>query len=233
MVAFVVHALRMKGTPLMDLRLFRSKNFLACCILLFLYGIISTGAMLILPLYYQQVSGQSVLYAGLLLVPQGIGLLVSRTQFVKLMDRIGSRPVVLISIIMTVLGTMPFAFANANSDQVLLGVALLVRGAGLGGMLIPIMTSAYVGIEKRHVPDASTATRIWMTIGGAFGAAILATVLTGQLTLQAVSGAQALASAYDVTFWWSIGFTAICVIPALFLAVHKKAPRTTESRTDG
>jgi len=226
MVAFVIYALRMKGTPILDLRLFRSKNFSASCSLLFLYGIISTGAMLILPLYYQQMRGESALYAGLLLIPQGVGLLVSRSQFVKLMDRIGPRPVVLMSIILTVLGTLPFAFADANTDQVLLAVALFVRGAGLGGILIPTITSAYDGIEKRHIPDGSTATRILLTIGGAFGSAILATVLEDQLTA-------AVANAYDVAFWWSIGFTVIAIIPSLLLSTHKKAPQTTVSRMDG
>ncbi len=233
MVAFVIYALKMKGSPIMDLRLFKSKNFSASCSLLFLYGIISTGIMLILPLYYQQMRGESALYAGLLLIPQGIGLMVSRSQFVKLMDRIGSRPVVLISIIMTVLGTLPFAFVGANTDQVLLAVALFVRGAGLGGILIPVITSAYDGLEKRQIPDASTATRILMTIGGAFGSAILATVLENQLTAQSISGVQAIANAYDVAFWWSIGFTVIAIIPALLLSTHKEASQTTVSRMDG
>jgi EmrB/QacA subfamily drug resistance transporter len=227
MIAFVIYALKMKGSPVLDLHLFRSTNFSASCVLLFLSGIISTGAMLILPLFYQQVRGESVLYAGLLLIPQGLGLLVSRTQFVKLMDRIGSRPVVLTSIIMIVVGTLPFVFADANTGQVLLAVALFVRGAGLGGILIPIMTSAYVGLDKKQIPDASTATRILMTIGGAFGSAILATVLESQLTVQAV------ANAYNVAFGWSIGFTVLAIIPALLLSTREKAPQATAPRTDG
>lgn len=226
MIAFVIYGLRMKGSPILDLRLFKSKNFSVSCSLLVLYGIVSTGVMLILPLYYQQMRGESVLYAGLLLIPQGVGLLVTRSQFVKLLDRIGPRPVVLVSLIMTVLGTLPFAFADANTDQVLLAVALFVRGAGLGGILIPIMTSAYDGIEKKQIPNASTATRILLTIGGAFGSAILATVLENQLAVSA-------ANAYNVAFWWSIGFTVIAIVPSLLLVTHKKAPLTTAPQTDG
>ena len=226
MVAFVIYALKMKGSPILDLRLFRSKNFSASCSLLVLYGIVSTGVMLILPLYYQQMRGESVLYAGLLLIPQGVGLLVTRSQFVKLIDRIGPRPVVLVSLLMTVLGTLPFAFADANTDQVLLAVALFVRGAGLGGILIPIMTSAYDGIEKRQIPDASTATRIVLTIGGAFGSAILATVLENQLTVS-------VANAYNMAFWWSIGFTVIAIVPSLLLVTHKKAAQMTVPQTEG
>jgi EmrB/QacA subfamily drug resistance transporter len=223
MIAFIVYALRRKGTPVLDLRLFRSRNFSASCILLFLSGIISNGAMLLLPLYYQQVRGESVLYAGLLLIPQGVGMLATRSWFGTLTDQIGSRLIVLVSLIVTVLGTLPFAFANANTNQILLGAALLIRGAGMGGILIPVMATAYVGLEKEHIPDASTATRILQTIGGAFGSAILATVIQHQLTIhQTMKAAQATVGAYNVAFWWSIGFTVISIIPAFLLPMYKK-----------
>ena len=55
--------------------------------------------------------------------------------------------------------------------------ALLIRGVGLGGLLIPIMTSAYMGLSRDQVPDASIATRILQTIGGTFGSAILAAIV--------------------------------------------------------
>jgi EmrB/QacA subfamily drug resistance transporter len=225
MVAFVVYALRRKGTPVLDLRLFRSMNFSVSCILLFLAGLIMNGGMLLLPLYYQQVRGESVLYTGLFLIPQGVGMMATRGWFGKLTDRIGSRLIVLVGLVVTVLGTLPFAFAGASTNQVLLAAALLVRGAGLGAIMIPIFASAYVGIEKTHIPDASTTTRILQTIGGAFGSAILATVIQHQLTVhQTMKAAQAVVGAYNVAFWWSIGFTVISIIPALLLPMHKNAP---------
>jgi membrane protease YdiL (CAAX protease family) len=126
------------------------------------------------------------------------------------------------SLLITAAGTLPFAFAGPNTNQVLLAAALLIRGAGLGGLLIPVMASAYTGLRKDQVPHASIATRILQTIGGAFGSAILATVVEQQLSGQAPTGVQSFASAYNVSFWWSIGFTAIAIIPALLLTVRKK-----------
>lgn len=224
MIAFVGCTLRRKGTPVLDLRLFRSKNFAASCMLLFLAGLIVNGGMLLLPLYYQQVRGESVLSAGLLLIPQGVGMLATRSWFGTLTDRIGSRPIVLVSLIVTVLGTLPFALAAAGTNQVLLAAALLIRGAGLGGILIPIFAAAYVGLEKKQIPDASTATRILQTIGGAFGSAILATVIQHQLTVQQTMKTPAVVGAYNMAFWWSLGFTVIAIIPALRLPLRKNRP---------
>jgi EmrB/QacA subfamily drug resistance transporter len=222
MITFIIYALRTKISPVLDLHLFQSRNFSASTILLFMSGFITNGGLLLLPLYYQQVRGQSVLFAGLLLIPQGIGMLLTRSQMGKLTDQIGARPIVLVSLVITALGTLPFAFANSETNQVLLAVVLLIRGAGLGGVFIPIMVSAYVGLSNEQIPHASIATRILQTIGSAFGSAILATIVEHQLVGHSILDIQSVTSAYNVAFWWSIGFTVIAIIPTLFLTKHKK-----------
>ncbi|MDR3289572.1 MAG: multidrug efflux MFS transporter [Peptococcaceae bacterium] len=222
-MAFIAYALRTKKTPVIDLRLFKSRNFSISNLLLFISGIVTNGAMLLLPLYYQQVRGASDLLTGLWLIPQGVGMLLTRGAIGKLSDRIGARPIVLVSLAVTFIGTLPFAFAASETNAVLLGAALFIRGAGLGGLAIPIMATAYIGLTKAQIPDASTATRILQTIGGAFGSAILATVLQHQLSLSAVSPLQTVSNAYNVAFWWSIGFTALAMIPAFLLPRLEKA----------
>jgi len=228
MASFIIYALRTKNMPVVDLHLFKSSNFSASSVLLFMSGIVTNGAMLLLPLYYQQVRGESILYTGILLIPQGIGMLLTRGKIGILADRIGSRLIVMISLVVTIVGTIPFAFAGADTNQILLAGALLIRGAGLGGLLIPIMASAYMGLSRDQVPDASIATRILQTIGGAFGSAILATVVQHQISSSYVSNIQAVAGAYNVAFWWSIGFTVIALIPALLLPMVKDVPATAK-----
>lgn len=222
LIAFSVYALRTKKTPVIDLHLFKSRNFSASTVLLFLSGIATNGAMLLLPLFYQQVRGDSILYTGLLLIPQGVGMLLTRSMIGTLVDRIGSRTIVMVSLLVTIVGTIPFAFADSNTNQMILAVALLIRGAGLGGLVIPIMASAYMGLRHEQVSDASITTRILQTIGGAFGSAVLATIVQHQLSSSYVSNIQTVASAYNVSFWWSIGFTAIAIIPTLLLPIRKK-----------
>lgn len=222
MAAFILYALNTKISPVLDLHLFESRNFSATSVLLFMSGIITNGGMLLLPLFYQQVRGENVLYAGLMLIPQGVGMLLTRTQMGKLTDRIGARPIVMVSLIITAVGTLPFAFADSGTNAILLGAALLIRGAGLGGVFIPLMVSAYVGLSSEQIPHASIATRILQTIGGAFGSAVLATIVEHQLAGYSASGIQNVISAYNVAFWWSVGFTILSVIPTLFLTVYKK-----------
>ena len=223
MAVYAVYALNTKREPALNLRLFKSVNFSASNILLLFSGIITNGAMLMLPLYYQEVRGASALYAGLWLIPQGVGMLLTRGWAGKTADRDGARNIVLMSLAAVSIGTLPFAFAGTDTNYILLSAALLVRGTGLGGLFIAIMTSALIGLPREQVPHASIATRIFNTIGGAFGTAILATVAQAQMTGRSGSDLSAVAHSFDVSFRWAIGFTVAAAIPALFLTMHKKS----------
>ncbi|MCL6457481.1 MAG: DHA2 family efflux MFS transporter permease subunit, partial [Gorillibacterium sp.] len=109
MAAFIVYTLLTKKSPLLDLRLFKSRNFLASNVMLFISGMVLNGALLLIPLYYQQVRGESVLNTGLLLIPQGVGMLLTRSWIGGLADRMGSRIIVIISLAVTIIATLPFA----------------------------------------------------------------------------------------------------------------------------
>jgi EmrB/QacA subfamily drug resistance transporter len=189
--------------PVIDLRLFRVRSFAGASGLMFLSGLSTYGALFLLPLYYQQARGASVLTAGLLMAPQGIGSLLPRIWAGKLTDRLGPRPVVLAGMLTAAAATVPFALAGAHTSYALLCVVLMVRGAGLSSAAIAVMAGAFTGVPKASVPDASTATRIIQQVGGSFGTAVLAMILVGHT--------------YQVAFWWSIGFTGLAVLPALLL----------------
>jgi MFS family permease len=219
LIAFIVYGLRAKIEPVIDLHLFKLRTFSSSTILLFISGVIITGTSFILPLFFQQIYNYTPLIAGLLLAPQGIGMLFTRGTAGKLTDKIGSRLVVLISLVLVIIGTVPFVFANTFTHYILLIVALLIRGAGLGGVSIPIMVSIYDGLTKEQVSHGTIATRIFQQIGGAFGTAILAIVFHHQISVS--ENIENVVKSYNVVFLWSIGFTVISIIPSLFLPVKK------------
>ncbi len=203
--------------PVISLALFRSRSFTGSAALMFVFGLSLYGGMLLLPLYYQQVRGDSVLAAGLLLAPQGIGTLLPRVITGRLTDRLGPGPVVLAGTLVAAAGTVPFALAGGHTSVLLLSAALVVRGAGLGAATIAVMAAAYEGLRRDQIPHASSATRITQQVGGAFGAAVLAVILERQAAAHAAAGAAGLATAFGTTFWCCLGFTALGLLPALLL----------------
>jgi EmrB/QacA subfamily drug resistance transporter len=221
LVAFVVYARRKGDRALVDVRLFSHRPVASASALLFLTGASLYGAMLLLPLYFQEVRGADALGAGLLLAPQGIGTLLSRSMAGRLTDRFGARWVSFVGFAIVGLATVPFAFATATTNEWLLMGALVVRGFGLGAVMIPLMTVAFVGLERSDVPHASILTRIAQQVGGSFGVALLAVILQGAAV--GVHGLEGIADAFDQAFWWAIGFTGLAIVLSLLLPGRPKA----------
>lgn len=221
LVAFIVYAVRRGPRALVDVRLFSHRPVASASALLFLTGASLYGAMLLLPLYFQEVRGTDALGAGLLLAPQGIGTLLSRSIAGRLTDRFGARWVSVIGFTIVGLATIPFAFVSPNTNEWMLMGALVVRGFGLGAVMIPLMTVAFVGLERPDVPHASILTRIAQQVGGSFGVALLAVILQGAAL--GAHGLDGIADAFDQAFWWAIGFTGLAVVLSLLLPGRPKA----------
>ncbi|MCL2482925.1 MAG: MFS transporter, partial [Propionibacteriaceae bacterium] len=218
LAGYVVYAFKRSGQALISPALFRSRNFSAAFISLFLAGFATNGPMLLFPMFFQNVRHLSVVTSALWLIPQGAGMLITRPLVGKLTDSIGAKFVVLPAIAITLIGTVPFAFFSSGTPFWLVWSVLLIRGAGVGGFTVPLMADCFVGLAPPQVPIASVATRIIQNIGGAFGSAVLATVVSTML----INHVADLTGAYHAGFITSLIFMVIGIVPALFLT--SKAP---------
>ena len=211
LIAFTVRARGLGARALVDVRLFRLRSFTGSILLLFLSGFALYGALLLVPLYFQQVRGFGPLSAGLFIAAQGVGVLGSRSLAGRLTARIGARWVAFAGLAVVARATVPFALAGASTGEWWLTAVLVVRGLGLGAVTIPVMAAAYHGLDRTEIPHASILTRTAQQIGGSFGTAVLAVVL------QHYAAGHRLTVAFDVAFWWSIGCTAAALLLALLL----------------
>ena len=212
LLTFVLWALRRKAAALVDLAVLRHRATWSATAMMFLSGASLYGAMLLFPLYFQELRGTDALGAGLLLISQGVGSLASRSIAGRLLDRIGGRLLAILGVVIMGLATIPFAFADAGTPMWLLVLTLFVRGAGLGVVIIPLMAVAFVGLEHDEVPHASIVTRISQQIGGSLGVALLAVILA-----TAAIAAGSLVIGFQIAFWWTVGFAGVAVILALVL----------------
>ena len=148
---------------------------------MFIFGVSLFGAMLILPLYYQVARDESALSAGLLLAPQGVGAAMAMPVAGRLTDKLGAGRIVPFGVVVAVVGTGVFTQLSGTTGYGVLGVALWVRGVGLGMTMMPAMAAAYSTLERAQVPRATTVLNIIRTIGGSVGTAVLTVVLQRQI----------------------------------------------------
>ncbi|GGP91890.1 EmrB/QacA subfamily drug resistance transporter [Actinomadura coerulea] len=235
---FALHSLRRRERALIDVRLFADRTFATAAVAVFFVGIALMGSMLLIPLYFQIARGEGAFAAGLLLAPQGLGAATAMPLAGVVTDKLGAGRIVPVGIVVLVLGTVPFATVGADTPYWLLGGALYVRGLGLGCTMMPTMSAALTTLSRAVVPRASSTLNIIIQLGGSVGTALLAVVLSRQISDRvprpgggggAAGGpgqiperireqvAPQLADAFAHTFRVALILTAVLIVPALLL----------------
>jgi predicted MFS family arabinose efflux permease len=226
LVAFVAHALR-SSAPIVDIRLFRDRNFTAAAVLMFVAMVALLATLLLIPLYYQQVHGFSPLHAGLLLAPYGVGSALALTLAGKLTDKLGVRPVAVTGALLLLAATLALTQLSASTSQWVLAPLIALAGAGFGALLVPAQASVYGNLPAAVMPHATTAVRVFQQVGGSFGVAILAVAL--QHNAATARTVEQLGHAFGATCWWAAGAAALALVPALVLRTVPR-PQTEPAR---
>ncbi|MFD5322366.1 DHA2 family efflux MFS transporter permease subunit [Streptomyces sp. NPDC127092] len=227
--AYVVHALRTDKTPLLDLRLFAGKGFTASVTTMFLLGGGLFSLLFLLPLYYQQVHGHTVLESGLLLAPLGLGTLIGMPLAGNLADRFGAKVLVPTGALLIGAGALVFTGSGPDSSQVLLTAAQLAAGFGMGLVGAPTMGSVYRTVPGESVAGATGAVFILNQIGASLGIAVVALILQG-------GGAHATPTteSFGDAFWWVVAAAVVVFLAGLLLPGRPTpAPEATADTTDG
>jgi EmrB/QacA subfamily drug resistance transporter len=237
--AFAVHALRTKGiNPLVNVRAFGRRAFGMSSIAMFIYSGALFGFMVVIPVYFQVVRGESALRAGLLLGPLGLGAIITMSRSGRLSDKIAARWIVVTGMIIVAGGAVVFTQIHVSTSLAVLAGALFVVGLGHGAVLPPAMGSSYQGMPRPEIPAATATFNVVIRVGSSFGTAALAVVLQQAIRdripdasggLSSVAGLHGalvltkLTSAFGVSFWWVAAIAAAAVIPALFIPARRPA----------
>ncbi|HEX5960944.1 MAG TPA: DHA2 family efflux MFS transporter permease subunit [Rhodanobacteraceae bacterium] len=159
--------------PIVDLRLFRHRNFAAGTLVLVLSYASFFGMGLLLPLWTQRVLGYTALWAGLALAPVGV-LPVLMTYFVgKHAPRMDLR--ILAALAFLIFGAS--SLLNASFDtQVGFGDIASVRllqGLGVALFFMPVLTILLSDLEGQEIASGSGTSTFLRQLGGSFAASIV------------------------------------------------------------
>jgi EmrB/QacA subfamily drug resistance transporter len=236
---FVRHALRV-DEPLIDLRLFANRTYAAACGMMILFTTSVFGGMLLLPLYFQTVRGESALQTGLLLAPQGLGAMLMMPIAGMLVDRTGVGRIVLVGMTLIMATFVALTQISADTSYWTFGVILFVMGLGMGATMMPVFSGAMQTLRRAAVARATTSLNIIQQVGASIGTAVLAVVLAGALTDRLPAGggqpgqavpdevrvqvAPLMADAFGETFWWAVALLTLAFAVAFLLPRHRLEP---------
>ncbi|MEU8224243.1 MFS transporter [Kribbella sp. NPDC048915] len=166
-------------TPLLDLRLFRSRGFSSAVIadLLTILGL--SGLIFFLSQFLQLVQGLRPIQAGLAELPAAIGSIVAGLLAGQVARRFSVRAVVAGGLAAIALALAALTTITADTGYLLLGTALLVVGAGAGFSFTVTADVILAAVPKEEAGAASAVSETAYELGAALGIALLGSIVTG------------------------------------------------------
>ncbi|MFD4439017.1 DHA2 family efflux MFS transporter permease subunit [Nocardia sp. NPDC058519] len=228
--AFVRRSLT-TSVPLLDLRVLGNRTTGTSAVLLAVFAGGYFGSMLLLPLYFQIVRGESALVAGALGIPFALASGATMQVAGRLIDRIPPGRYLPASITVALTGFVLFVIQlDADAPYWALCLTMVLMGAGGGATMMPVMTTATRPLSREQQPAGSTVLNMISTTSMAIGTAVASVTLGALLPvaggLQALHAmtadqraelAPALADAFQHTYLIAPVMIALALVPALLL----------------
>jgi DHA2 family lincomycin resistance protein-like MFS transporter len=230
--AFVLRqrSLQRTGSPLMDLRVLTHRTYTLALLLMAVAFMSMLGAMILLPLYLQEVRGLSPLQTGLLVMPGGIAMGLLGPSVGRVFDRLGGRVLVIPGAVGIVVALAGLTQVGASTPYALvLGIHVLLS-VSLAGVFTPVFTLGLGALPAHLYSHGSSMLGTLQQVAAAFGTALVITVMTTRaagLVEGGTAQTAALLEGLRSAFWVGAVVSLLVVVVAVFLpnrADHSDGP---------
>ncbi len=216
--------------PLIDMRMMRIPAVWSANLVALLFGVVMYTAMTFLPQLVQtpgKLAGYgfsaSITQSGVYMLPMTIGMFVLGVLTGPLAARFGSKRVLVVGGLVTVVPFVVLALGHDHGWQIYLASSLMGIGMGLA-------FSSMSSIVVEAVPPMQTGVASGMnanirTIGGAVGSSIGASILASGVTAAHPFPED---SGYTGTFWFLTGAAVLAAVAALLIPAVRRNTADTE-----
>lgn len=164
--------------PFLELRVFKSRAFTIAAILSGVTNMAMVGAEMVLPLYIQNIRGESAFHSGLMLLPGALvmGLMMPITG--RIFDKIGARQLAITGMFLLTAATLPFAFLTESTPIIYILVLYGIRMFGISMVMMPVTTSGMNALPMNLISHGTAVNNTFRQIASSIGTAILISILT-------------------------------------------------------
>jgi DHA2 family multidrug resistance protein len=176
LTAFIFSQLTRERT-LVDLSVFKNRNFTLGCVLIFLFGAAIYSAVTLLPLYYQSIMDYSAWWAGLVVSPRGIGSIIAMPLVGILVARLDTR--ILVSTGFAVFGicSLFWSMLTLQLSPWSMLWPIVISGFSLGFVFVPLSVTTLGDLAPQAVGNGSGLYNLMRNIGGSVGISVVQTIL--------------------------------------------------------
>jgi MFS transporter, DHA2 family, multidrug resistance protein len=163
--------------PLVDLRVFKNRNFTVGVILMTSLGAILYGTTAQLPLFLQTLMGYPALQSGYALSPRGIAAFATTLVVGRLVGKIPMRWMLCFGFV--ALATSSFMLSNINLQVSQIDVIWpsVINGIAISFIFVPLTTTTMSQLSQQQIGNASGLYNLMRNLGGSIGIAFVTTML--------------------------------------------------------
>jgi MFS transporter, DHA2 family, multidrug resistance protein len=162
--------------PVVDLRLFKRRNFWTGTLALALgYGVFF-GNVVVLPLWLQQYMGYTATEAGMLTAPVGILALLLSPFVGRWVGKFDQRGLASVAFVIFAISLYLRTRYNTQANFGFLVVPIIIQGAGMAFFFVPLVSLVLSGLPPERVPAASGLSNFARIVSGSFGTSIATTL---------------------------------------------------------
>ncbi len=177
MIYWELRQLRIGHRPIINLTLFKRRNFAISFLLMFVLGFALYGTTVLIPQLVQTLLGYTAELAGLVLSPAGFIMMAMMPIVGFLSGKIDARKLIGFGFLMLTSALIEMHTLNLGVSYKYLAFLRIFQASGLAFLFIPINTIAYIGVKQSENNDVSGLTNLARNVGGSCGTAFMATML--------------------------------------------------------
>ena len=173
----VIH-LATARNPLFHRALFADVNFVISLVFMVVVGAVMFATMALLPPMLQQLFSYDVIDTGIVLMPRGVGVLISMQLSSYLMRKgVDARWMVAFGFLIGAWSMSWMAGWSLDVDRYNIIMSGLVQGLGIGLVFIPLNATAFATLPPELRTDGSSLLNLTRNVGSSVGISVVMTLL--------------------------------------------------------
>jgi DHA2 family multidrug resistance protein len=163
--------------PLVDLRVFKNRNFTVGLILMTSLAAILYGTTVQIPLFLQTLMGYPALQSGYAMSPRGVAAFVATWFVGRIVGKIRMRYMLCLGFSLLAISSFMLSHINLQVSQMDVIWPSLVNGVAISFIFVPLTTATMSQLGQAQIANASGLYNLMRNLGGSIGIAFVTTML--------------------------------------------------------
>ena len=173
---FAVHMMTAKK-PFIPPAMFKDRNFTTGALVMFAAGTVLVSSSSLMAPWLQTLANYPVETAGLIMGPRGMGTMVAMLTGGRLVSFLDPRKVMASGVLMMIWSIWEMTAWTPDVSQTRIVVTIMIQGAGLGLLFIPLQVLAFATLPSHYRTDGASLFSLFRNLGAAIGVSVTSSVL--------------------------------------------------------